>query len=188
RHCGFGEARAAVVARFAGGVAQVLVDREDRAVPAEDAPAFDEDLVRTCRGTARWAGARAGGVILPLQPTTALDDVPVVGGDDDGAAGTVCFEQEGPQVPDVRSRPAGAAWVGAVQGVVDGVEDAGDQRGVLGIGDGGGDACGQCVACLLLTEVGLVEQGGAREARAAGQGRDPLALLLLRPRYWASRE
>src|SRR5699024_5990727 len=131
------------------------------AVPAEDAPAFDEDLVRTCRGTARWAGARAGGVILPLQPTTALDDVPVVGGDDDGAAGTVCFEQEGPQVPDVRSRPAGAAWVGAVQGVVDGVEDAGDQRGVLGIGDGGGVECGKSDDCILVAGGVRVVTGGA---------------------------
>src|SRR5699024_7364075 len=135
RHCGFGEARAAVVARFAGGVAQVLVDREDRAISAEDAPAFDEDLVGPCRGTARWAGARAGGVILSLQPTTALDDVPVVGGEDDSAAGAVCFEQEGPQVPDVRSRPAGAAWVGAVQGGGDGVEGAGGQRGARGTGE-----------------------------------------------------
>ncbi len=87
----------------------------------------DEHLVHTGRRR-RGTGSAARDVRdTALRPLPPLDDVPVVGGQHHRASGSQSALQERAQVLDSVGGPDRPGWVAAVEGVVDGVEDAGDE-------------------------------------------------------------
>ena len=122
----FGQAGAAVVSGLFGAVAQALVPGKDcRTCGCEHPPPGHEHLAGADRAGADRAPARVrtlDGACLPA----ALDDVSVVGGQDDGAAVNGCGVEQRAQMLHGVLGPSRPTWVSLGQGVVDGVEHDGD--------------------------------------------------------------
>ena len=136
RNDGLGRGGAAVVAGFQRAVPQMLIDGQDGpAFVPEHAPAGGQHLP-VCNGLDRRAGPAAGDRgIGTLRALAAFDDVPVVGGEDDDPARVPRPVQQRRQVLDGVGAPVGAARVGTVQGVVDGVSHAYDKGRPDHVGD-----------------------------------------------------
>ena len=87
-------------------------------------------------GPVHGAGPAAGDLrIGPLGALAALDHVAMVGGQHHDPAGQPGLAEQRSQVPDRCGGPLGAARIGPVERVVDGVEHAGDQPPAGHVGD-----------------------------------------------------
>jgi hypothetical protein len=165
-----GRGSAAVVAGFQRPVPQPLVHREHggRAV-GEHPPAAHRDLTRLRAGAAgRPAPVRPGPAHGPDPALAPLQDVPVVGGQDDDPPGALGAVQQRPQVLHRVRGPLGAAGVGPVQRVVEGVQDARDQvRRGHGV-EGGRHVGGQFVPGSAAVQQLLVEQHPGHLGAGAG--------------------
>ena len=112
-----------MVARLQRSVAEPFVDGQDRLVPVgEDAGTGHQHLVDRC-----WSG---GGTVPAAEPAAALlapasfHDVAVVAGQHHQPSRRSCGAEERTKVFDGLGRPVRTTGVGAVEGVVDGVEHA----------------------------------------------------------------
>ncbi len=95
--------------------------------------------------------------------------MPVIRGQDDDPARVAGAVEQRREVPDRVGAPVGAARVGPVQGIVDRVQHAGDQRPAGHVGDGRGDVAGDREAEPGRIERLLVEQGRSSQPVSPGQ-------------------
>src|SRR5690606_14073992 len=150
----FGGGDAAVVSGPAGGVADAFVPGDDDAAASgEHSVAGDEDFP-----VVGGAGAVAGGFpVTGFAVFVAVPHVAVVGDEDDGPVGAVRGVEEGAEFPDAVDPPGrGVAFPAGGEGVVDDVEDDGDD--LFGVVDGRLDVGGQPVPGAG-GEFPLVEEG-----------------------------
>src|SRR5699024_3984584 len=122
----------AVVAVLAVGVADVFpVGDDEGAVTQQDTVPGRQELALV-----RFSGAVAGRFSRPgLDGLASIPYVPVVGGEQDGAACPSCGVEQGAEFADLCDRPGGFVSFSATgEGVVDGVEyDTDDRFGVVDV-------------------------------------------------------
>ncbi len=166
----FGKRGAAVVAGLHPGVPQLLVHREDRAVAvSEYTRALDQDLVNWHGGCigARCETVSSRNLLTALHTRllTTFDDMTVVADQDDGPTDCCRSRQECIEMLETRRGPSGADRIGPIEGVIDVIEDTGNDGAVLCVFDSGTDVLCKRVAARDCFEISFVEEHLTRTAQ-----------------------
>ncbi len=173
-----------MIAGLESGVSQLFVDGQHGAVVVGEHPrALDHHLVGR-HGRRIDSGRRSiarGDLFAALHTGAfaALDDVPVIGDQDDGATDGRGGGHQRVEPLEPVDPPHGADRIGAVEGVVDVVEDARDDRTPVGVVDGRTHLDRQRATAADGFEVGLVEEHLSLTAQTVtGQPRGEAVPLL----------
>ena len=169
-----------MVAGLQRPVAEPLVHGQHCLVPVgEDARSGHEHLVGRGRGGCRAVAPAQPGAALLAPPS--LHHVAVVAGEHHQPAGSPGRPEQWGEVLDGLRGPVGAAGIGAVEGVVDGVEHAPDEPMPLGVGDREAHVVGDGEALSAGIEVLLVEQRCFAQSLRRGDGGEVASLGVLLP-------
>ena len=168
-----------MVASLQRPVPQGLIDRQHGRALGQH-PAAGHQHLPVARGLRRRPRPAAGdGGVRALCALAPLDHVPVVRGKDNHPASMAGPVQQRQQMLDGIGVPLGAAGVGTVERVVDGVQHAGDEGPAGHVADSRRDVIGDGVSGPGRVQRLLVEQRRALQAMRASQFPEPGQLDVL---------